>query len=121
MEEWKQEMETIRGEIPDLEAIVADLKVQLALEKRKNFSYDLFAGVEGPDVTQLGYKLLVSKLSGFAKFELDTKINRFQFFNLLEELSQVEVTLEDPEGSGAITHGEPSHMDEQPPVEGEES
>ncbi len=69
----------------------------------------------------MGYKLLVSKLSGFAKFELDTKINRFQFFNLIEELSQVEVTLEDPEGSGAITHGEPSHMDEQPPAEGDES
>jgi hypothetical protein len=33
----------------------------------------------------------VSKLSGFAKFELDTKITKLQFFHLIEEISQVEV------------------------------
>ena len=33
----------------------------------------------------------MSKLSGFAKFELDTKITKLQFFHLIEEISQVEV------------------------------
>ena len=31
--------------------------------------------------------MLVSKLSGFAKFDLDTKITKKQFFHLIEESS----------------------------------
>jgi len=38
----------------------------------------------------VGYKFLVNKLSGFAKFDLDTKINKIQFYHLLEEMSQEE-------------------------------
>ena len=42
------------------------------------------------DVTdQLGFKFLVSKLSGFAKFDLDTKIAKVQFFHMIEEGSKV--------------------------------
>ena len=58
----------------------------------------------------MGYKFIISKLSGFAKFDLDTKINRFQFFHLLEELSQVEISEE--EGSAGVTQVDPSHVDE---------
>ena len=41
-----------------------------------------------PDsVNSLGYKALVAKLSSFAKFEIDTKIDIHQFYKLLEEMS----------------------------------
>ena len=38
--------------------------------------------------------MLVQKLSGFAKFDLDTKITKLQFFHLLENLSMEKVTEE---------------------------
>ena len=38
-----------------------------------------------PDKTNaLGYKSVVLKLSGFAKFDLDTKINRDQFHSFVD-------------------------------------
>ena len=39
-----------------------------------------------PDKTNapVGYKSIVLKLSGFAKFDLDTKINRDQFHNFVD-------------------------------------
>ena len=45
----------------------------------------------------MGYKLLVTKLSGFAKFELDTKITRIQFYYLLEDAAMVPVAPESEE------------------------
>ena len=45
----------------------------------------------------MGYKLLVTKLSGFAKFELDTKITRIQFYHLLEDAAMVPVAPESEE------------------------
>ncbi len=40
----------------------------------------------------------MNKLSGFAKFELDTKINSYQFFRMLESMSIApEVVVEDVE------------------------
>ena len=42
------------------------------------------------DVTDaLGCKFFVQKLSGFAKFDVDTKITRAQFFHLIEESAMV--------------------------------
>lgn len=41
--------------------------------------------------------MLVTKLSGFAKFDLDTKITKNQFFHLIEESSQVEGKAEEEE------------------------
>ena len=34
---------------------------------------------------------MVQKLSGFAKFDLDLKINRYQFYKLIEEISSETV------------------------------
>ena len=57
-----------------------------------------------PDVTdQLGFKFFILKLSGNAKFDLDTKITKVQFYHLIEELSSIEVQVE---GEIAVTEGE---------------
>ena len=37
---------------------------------------------------------MVQKLSGFAKFDLDTKITAYQFFNLVHSFCQVENEVE---------------------------
>jgi hypothetical protein len=44
---------------------------------------------------------MVQKLSGFAKFEMDYKIGKFQFFHLKEECCMVEDTNQ-PEASVAV-------------------
>ena len=41
--------------------------------------------------------MMVTKLSGFAKFELDTKITKVQFYHLVEEASMVPVAPESEE------------------------
>jgi hypothetical protein len=39
---------------------------------------------------------MVQKLSGFAKFDLDTKISALQFYRLVSEFCQVETESEQP-------------------------
>ena len=51
MDEWKEEMDVIRSEIPDLEAKVIELKGLVAIEKRKNFAFSLFKNAEGTGET----------------------------------------------------------------------
>lgn len=110
MDEWKAEMEAMRTAIPDLQQQVENVAKELAKEKRKTAAFEVYKG-QDPDVTvrksnlnhlfysnqpffeiqdAIGYKFLVQKLSGFAKFELDTKITKLQFFHLVEESSMVE-------------------------------
>ena len=50
----------------------------------------------------MGYKFLVQKLSGFAKFDLDTKITKLQFFHLLEEASHDEIAEESQLAEGSL-------------------
>lgn len=60
------------------------------MANRKNFACGLYKTVD-PDVTDaVGFKSLVAKLSGYAKFDLDTKISKLQFFHLLEESAVTE-------------------------------
>ena len=56
------------------------------------------------DVTdQLGFKFFIAKLSGNAKFDLDTKVTKEQFYHLIEECSMVEVP---EEGELEVVEGE---------------
>ena len=96
-------MDEIRGAIPDLQTKLESLMEELDKEKRKTFAMNLYKGVD-PDVTdQLGFKFFIQKLSGNAKFDVDTKITKVQFFHLLEECSMVEVP---EEGEIAPVEGE---------------
>ena len=107
MDEWNQEMEDMRSSIPDLQAQLDSLTEELQREKRKTFAINLYKAVDTDVTDQLSFKFFVQKLSGFAKYELDTKITKVQFFHLVEHLSQVEVPEE-----GEI---------QEPPAEGEEA
>ena len=49
----------------------------------------LFSQYMDTDKTgSIGYKSIVMKLSGFAKFDLDTKINREHFYQIVEGMSR---------------------------------
>ena len=76
---------------------------ELEKEKRKTFAINLYKGVDADVTDQLGFKFFVQKLSGNAKFDVDTKITKVQFFHLLEECSMVEVP---EEGEIAPVEGE---------------
>lgn len=85
MDEWKAEMDEIRNSIPELQQQVDNLQVDLAKQKRKTAAFDLYK-VQDPNATnELSTKVIVQKLSGFAKFELDVKLTKLQFFGLIEE------------------------------------
>ena len=103
MDEWNQEMEEIRGAIPDLQIKLESLMEELEKEKRKTFAINLYKGVDTDVTDQLGFKFFVQKLSGNAKFDVDTKITKVQFFHLLEECSMIEVP---EEGEIAPVEGE---------------
>lgn len=64
---------------------------------------------------QIGFKFFVQKLSGFAKFDLDTKITKLQFYHLIEELSHDEVAAE--EGAPAEVKEGEAQQDGAEPVE----
>ena len=49
MDEWKQEMDDIRNEIPDLQSQYDSLELELAKEKRKTWAYDLYKSVDNVD------------------------------------------------------------------------
>ena len=51
---------------------------------------------------QIGFKAVVAKISGFAKFDVDTKISKYQFFHLLEQLC-LDLETEDDAKSRAVT------------------
>ena len=76
MDDWNQEMDDIRGAIPDLQIKLESLMEDLEKEKRKTFAVNLYKGVDADVTDQLGFKLFVQKLSGNAKFDVDTKITR---------------------------------------------
>ena len=75
----------------------------LEKEKRKTFAVTLYKGLDTDVTDQLGFKFFILKLSGNAKFDLDTKITKVQFYHLIEELSSIEVQVE---GEIAVTEGE---------------
>lgn len=76
MDEWKAEMDEIRNQIPELQQQADNLVVELAKQKRKTAAYDLYKAQDPNGTNELSMKVIVSKLSGFAKFELDTKLTK---------------------------------------------
>ena len=103
MDEWNQEMDEIRSSIPDLQAKLESLQEELEKEKRKTFAVNLYKGADVDVTDQLGFKFFIQKLSGNAKFDLDTKITKVQFFHLLEEMSCIEVS---DQGEIPVAEGE---------------
>ena len=81
VDQLKEENEQIQGELPSLEQQIVDLEKELKQVQIQNRALLIFSSYIDPERTNaVGYKSIVVKLSGFAKFELDTKISRDQFY-----------------------------------------
>ena len=66
----------------------------------------------------IGYKIMVLKLSGFAKFDLDTKIGSYQFYKLLEGFASAnqivqQETVDEETGYATIVDTTVYTLDEQ--------
>jgi hypothetical protein len=61
------------------------MTAQLRLIKIQNRAMLVFANLMDTDKTgTIGYKSIIVKISGFAKFDLDTKINKEHFYQIVE-------------------------------------
>ena len=77
VDQLKEENEKIQEELPSLEQQIIDLEKDLKQVKLQNRAILIYTNFIDPERTNaVGYKGLVLKLSGFAKFELDTKLTR---------------------------------------------
>lgn len=61
--------------------------------------------------------MMVQKLSGFAKFDLDTKINAYQFAKLMEQITtrsqEVEKVITNDDGEQIVVNETVKNIDEQ--------
>ena len=76
----KEENARIQEELPHMETKIEEMQKELKQLQLQNRAFGVYTQSMDADKTNaLGYKSIVLKLSGFAKFDLDTKINRDQF------------------------------------------
>ncbi len=74
------------SEIPRLEGVIQDLEAKLKAQRKRNFLAGCFKQLDADGSKLLGYKLLVMRLSGFPKFDLDTKLTQEQFITFVLSL-----------------------------------
>ena len=87
MEEFKEENERNAADQPGLEAEIVELEAQIEKAKRKTRMIEIWTIADPDKSNAIGMKSIVLKLSGFAKFELDTKLSRDHFCDVMDSLS----------------------------------
>ena len=71
----KTENKAMRDEeIPAKEAQIEQLERDIRKEVKKNRVLEIYKALDPDSSNAIGYKFLVNKLSGNAKFDLDTKL-----------------------------------------------
>ena len=85
VDQLKIENASITDELPSLQAQIEELERELKKTQLQNRALLVYSQYIDVDKTNaVGYKSIVVKLSGFAKFELDTKITKDQFHQLVD-------------------------------------
>ncbi len=85
VDQLKEDNERLAGELPAKHALIDELTAQLKHVRLQNRAMLVFANLMDTDKTgSIGYKSIIVKISGFAKFDLDTKINKENFYALVE-------------------------------------
>eukprot|EP00352_Strombidinopsis_acuminata_P000218 CAMPEP_0176344220 /NCGR_PEP_ID=MMETSP0126-20121128/4535_1 /TAXON_ID=141414 ORGANISM="Strombidinopsis acuminatum, Strain SPMC142" /NCGR_SAMPLE_ID=MMETSP0126 /ASSEMBLY_ACC=CAM_ASM_000229 /LENGTH=84 /DNA_ID=CAMNT_0017690569 /DNA_START=295 /DNA_END=549 /DNA_ORIENTATION=+ len=74
---------------------IVNLEKELVQAKRQSRAYAIYRAIDPESTNSVSYKTFISKLSGFAKFDLDTKIDIHQFYKLVEEMGSVQVETEE--------------------------
>lgn len=100
VEALEKNIEDIQSnQIPNLEAKIQDLEFKLKTQRKRNFLANCFKQLDADGSKLVGYKLLVMRLSGFPKFDLDTKLNSEQFVTFVMSLIGPLPGPEQPAGS----------------------
>ncbi|TNV76095.1 hypothetical protein FGO68_gene10224 [Halteria grandinella] len=85
VDQLKEENIQIQEELPAMQRSIEELQKELKAVKLQNRALLIYQNlIDSERTNAVGYKSIVLKLSGFAKFELDTKITRDQFHQLVE-------------------------------------
>ena len=80
VDQLKEENARIVDELPEMEKKIEDLQKELKQLQLQNRALGVYTqSMDADKSNALGYKSIILKLSGFAKFDLDTKINKDQF------------------------------------------
>ena len=83
MEAMEDENAKIGQELPSMETEISRLRDQLAEAERRTRVLSCYKSADPEGTGALSTKAMVAKLSGFAKFEVDLKLNSDQFASLV--------------------------------------
>ena len=85
VDQLKEENAKIVEELPEMEKKIEDLQKELKQLQLQNRALGVYTqSMDADKSNALGYKSIIVKLSGFAKFDLDTKINKDQFHQFVD-------------------------------------
>ena len=79
---------------------IENLERELVQAKRQSRAYAIYKVIDPESTNSVSYKTFISKLSGFAKFDLDTKIDINQFYKLVEEMGSEQIETEENKEEG---------------------
>ena len=76
VDQLKEENVKISEELPEMERKIEEMQKELKQLQLQNRALSVYGSMDPDKSNALGYKSIILKLSGFAKFDLDTKISR---------------------------------------------
>merc|ERR1712156_499881 len=95
MEAMEDENAKINQDLPSMETEIERLRQGLVEAQRRTRMIELYKAADPEGTNALSTKAMVAKISGFAKFEVDMKLN-------CDQMVQLITTLSSPEG-GALS------------------
>ena len=79
----KTENQDLQTKIPDLEAKIEEIKKDITRAKKATRAYEIYKKLDPEATDAVSTKHMVAKLSGNAKFDVDTVMSKKQFYYLL--------------------------------------
>ena len=90
MEAMEDENARIGEDLPSLESEIVRLQQQLAEATRKTRMQACYKLIDPESTNAVSTKVVIAKISGFAKFDVDLKLNSEKFCSLVMTLSSLE-------------------------------
>ena len=103
-----------------MSAKIIEMQLELKQIQLKNRGLNVYTQYMDPEKTNaIGYKSIVQKLSGFAKFDLDTKLSRDQFYQFVLDLCyKVDHGLDEEKYEAILQLFERAYREPTPPFAG---
>lgn len=86
--QMKEDCESMKEKkIPEFENKVKELQREVKKAKQQTQAQVLYGKYDPEATSEVGMKAIIQKLSGNAKFDTDTKMNKKQFYFLIDCLA----------------------------------